>query len=60
MKQFTVYHTALGTILRTGISQDEAFDLQAIHDHEAVLEGEGDAATQRVDPETQQLVPLEQ
>jgi hypothetical protein len=58
MKQFTVYDTVGGTILRTGSCQDETFELQAMHDHEAVLEGEGDAKTQRVDPGTQQLVPL--
>lgn len=58
MKQFTVYRVDTGVIVKTGTCQDESFDLQAMHDHEAIIEGEGDATTQRVDPATQELVPL--
>ena len=60
MKNFVVYALPNGTILRTGLCQDESFELQAMHEGEGVIEGEGDALTQRVDVETGTLVPLDQ
>lgn len=58
MKSFLVYDVLTGTILRTGTCQEEAFELQAMHEHEAVMEGEGNALSQRVDPETRTLVSI--
>ena len=59
MKLFTVYDAETGTILRSGMCQEEAFSLQAMRENERVTEGEGDHLTQRVDTVTGELVSLQ-
>jgi hypothetical protein len=59
VKAFIVYDTQTGAILRTGSCQDETFAMQAMNAGEGVIEGEGSAQTQRVDPATHELVSIQ-
>lgn len=56
MKHFVI-HNAAGEILRTGICQDETFELQVQGPDEFVIEAQADVEIDSVDPATGQIVP---
>jgi hypothetical protein len=55
MKHFVVHNSA-GEIIRAGICQDEALNLQAIEPGEFVVEGEANPETDAIDPQTGQIL----
>jgi len=55
MKHFVI-HNAAGEILRSGICQNETFDLQANGPDEFVIEAQADPETDAVDPATGEVV----
>ena len=55
MKHFVI-HNAAGEILRTGICQDETFELQASGPDEFVIEAQADVEADAVNPQTGEIV----